>query len=101
MYAILGDYEGAGRGFAEPMSAFVVCLGMYKRRSLLHTGVFETQMPFGMSYLRRGGFKVCFVLCTICLQQFTWPPSLAFLLLQFSINISTVFLLANVELLIQ
>lgn len=60
MYAILGDYEGAGRGFAEPMSAFVVCLGMYKKRSLPHTGVFETQMPFGMSYLRRGGFRGVF-----------------------------------------
>lgn len=99
MYAILGDYEGAGRScFAESMSAFVVCLGMYKKRSLLCTRVFETQMPFGMSYLKRGGFRGVF--CS-CLQQFTWLPSLAFLLLKFSINISTVYLLANVELLIQ
>lgn len=48
MYTILGDCKGA-----ESVSAFVVWLGVYKRRSLLHIVVFETQMPFGMSSLRR------------------------------------------------
>lgn len=48
MYVILGDYKAA-----ESTSAFVVWLGMYKRKSLLHIRVFEIQVPFGMSSLRR------------------------------------------------
>lgn len=52
-----------------------------------------------MSSLRREiHFAVYLLLCTTCLQAFTWSPSLVFLLLQFNRNIYTVFLLANMQL---
>lgn len=98
-----GGYNRARkRSIAEHMAAFIEWLGIYKR-SLLHIGFFENQMQFlndfwHVSSLRREiHFAVCLLLCMVWLQGFTWPPNLAFILLQCNINIYAVFLLADAQ----